>query len=156
VLELRRGSVQLEVNAIPFENVAEFDGKPEFKVAKSTGSVYQYIAINMHDPILSKPDVRKAIHYAIDRERIVRDIQRGFAKQTDSMLAEGHWARADNLTSYPFDPNKAKQLLAKAGYPNGFSFTFKTSTDAEANSRAQVIQQMLKQVGITMQIQSNE
>ena len=156
VLELRRGTVQLEVNAIPFENVAEFEGKPDFKVVKSTGSVYQYIAINLHDPILSKPDVRKAIHYAIDRERIIRDIQRGFAKQTDSMLAEGHWARAENLPSYGFDPNKAKQLLAKAGYPNGFSFTFKTSTDAEANSRAQVIQQMLKQVGINMQIQSNE
>ena len=41
-------------------------------------------------------------------------------------------------------------------YPNGFSFTFKTSQDAEANSRAQVIQQMLKQAGINMQIQSNE
>ena len=156
ILELRRGTVQLEVNAIPFENVAEFDGKPDFKVVKSTGSVYQYIAINLRDPILSKPDVRKAIHYAIDRERIIRDIQRGYAKQTDTMLAESHWARADNLPSYPFDPNKAKQLLAKAGYPNGFSFTFKTSTDAEANSRAQVIQQMLKQVGINMQIQSNE
>jgi peptide/nickel transport system substrate-binding protein len=156
VLELRRGSVNFEVNAIPFENVAEFEGKPDYKVVKSAGSVYQYVAINMRDPILSKPDVRKAIHYAIDRERIIRDIQRGYAKPTDTMLAEGHWARAENLPSYPYDPNKAKQLLAKAGYPKGFSFVFKTSTDAEANSRAQVMQQMLKQVGVTMQIQANE
>jgi peptide/nickel transport system substrate-binding protein len=156
VLELRRGTVNFEVNEIPFENVAEFDGKSDFKVVKSPGSVYQYMAINLRDPALSKADVRRAIHYAIDRERIIRDIQRGYAKPTDTMLAEGHWARADNLPNYPFDPNKAKQLLAKAGYPNGFSFVFKTSTDAEANSRAQVIQQMLKQVGINMQIQSNE
>ena len=156
VLELRRGTVNFEVNVIPFENVAEFDGKSDFKVVKSPGSVYQYIAINMRDPALAKPDVRRAIHHAIDRERIIRDIQRGYAKPTDTMLAEGHWARADNLPSYPFDTNKATQLLAKAGYPNGFSFVFKTSTDAEANSRAQVIQQMLKQVGINMQIQSNE
>jgi len=156
VLELRRGTVNFEVNAIPFENVTEFDGKPDFKVVKTPGSVYQYIAINMRDPILSKPDVRKAVHYAIDRERIIRDIQRGYAKATDTMLAEGHWARADNLPSYPFDPNQAKQLLAKAGYPRGFSFVFKTSTDAEANSRAEVIQQMLKQVGVNMQIQANE
>ncbi|HUJ14335.1 MAG TPA: ABC transporter substrate-binding protein [Thermoanaerobaculia bacterium] len=156
VLELRRGTVQFEVNAIPFENVSEFDGKPDFKVVKSPGSVYQYICINMRDPILGKADVRKALAYAIDRQRIVRDIQRGYATVTDTMLAEGHWARADNLPDYPFDPAKAKQLLAQAGYPNGFSFVFKTSTDAEANSRAQVIQQMLKQVGVTMQIQSNE
>jgi peptide/nickel transport system substrate-binding protein len=156
VLEMRRGTINFEVNQIPFENVAEFDGKSDFKVVKTPGSVYQYIAINMRDPALSKADVRRAVHHAIDRERIIRDIQRGYAKPTDTMLAEGHWARADNLPSYPYDPNKAKQLLAKAGYPNGFSFVFKTSTDAEANSRAQVIQQMLKQVGINMQIQSNE
>ncbi len=110
----------------------------------------------MRDPILSKPDVRRAIHHAIDRERIIRDIQRGYAEQTDTMFAKGHWARAENLPAYPFDPNKARQLLAQAGFPKGFSFTFKTSTDAEANSRAQVIQQMLKEVGINMQIQSNE
>jgi len=156
VLEMRRGSINFEVNQIPFENVAEFDKNPEFKVMKSSGSVYQYIAINMRDPILSKVAVRRAIHHAIDCARIIRDIQRGYAKPTDTMLAEGHWARADNLPTYPYDPNKAKQLLAQAGYPNGFTFTFKTSQDAEANSRAQVIQQMLKQVGINMQIQSNE
>ena len=156
VLEMRRGSIQFEVNEIPFENVAEFDKNADFKVVKSSGSVYQYVAINMRDPILSKVAVRRAIHHAIDRERIIRDIQRGYAEPTDTMLAKGHWARADNLPSYPYDPNQTKQLLAQAGYPNGFSFTFKTSQDAEANSRAQVIQQMLKQVGINMQIESNE
>lgn len=156
VLEMRRGSVNFEVNAIPFENVAEFDKNPDFKVVRTPGSVYQYIAINMRDPILSKLKVRQAIAHAIDRDKIIRDIQRGYARPTETMLAEGHWARAENLPAYPYDPAKAKKLLAEAGYPNGFSFTFKTSTDAEANLRAQAIQQMLKQVGITMTIQSNE
>ena len=156
VLEMRRGSINFEVNEIPFENVAEFDKNSDFKVVKSSGSVYQYIAINVRDPILSKVAVRRAIHHAIDRERIIRDIQRGYAEPADTMFAKGHWARVESLPSYPYDPTKAKQLLAQAGYPNGFSFTFKTSQDAEANSRAQVIQQMLKQVGINMQIQSNE
>ena len=156
VLELRRGTINFEVNQIPFENVAEFDKSPDFKVVKTPGSVYQYIAINLRDPILSKLKVRQAIACAIDREKIIRDIQRGYARPTETMLAEGHWARATNLPSFPYDPAKAKQLLAEAGYPNGFTFTFKTSTDAEANLRAQAIQQMLKQVGITMNIQSNE
>jgi peptide/nickel transport system substrate-binding protein len=156
VLELRRGSVNMEVNAIPFENVAEFEKNPDFKVVKTPGSVYQYIAFNFKDPIFAKREVRQAIAHAIDRERIIRDIQRGYAVPTDTMFPKGHWARAENLPTFPYDPAKAKQLLAKAGYPNGFSFTFKTSTDAEANSRAQVIQQMLKQVGINMTIQSNE
>lgn len=156
VLELRRGTVQFEVNAIPFENIAEFQNNPKYKIVATPGSVYQYIAFNLRDPILSKLPVRQAIAYAIDRQRIIRDIQRGYATPTNTMLAEGHWARADNLPAYNYDPAKAKQLLAQAGYPNGFSVVFKTSTDAEAISRAEVIQQMLKQVGIKMQIQSNE
>jgi peptide/nickel transport system substrate-binding protein len=155
LLELKRGSVQMEVNCIPFENVPQFEKDPQFKVVKSPGSVYQYVAFNLHDPLLAKKEVREAIAHAIDRERIIRDIQRGYAVPTETMLADGHWAHADGLTSYGYDPNKSKQLLAQAGVTNP-TFVFKTSTDAEANSRAQVIQQMLKAAGINMTIQSNE
>ena len=156
VLELRRGTVNFAVNQIPFENVAEFEKNPDFKVVKTPGSVYQYLAFNLRDPILAKWQVRQAIAHAIDRQRIIRDIQRGYASPTDSMFAQGHWARVENLPTYRYDPNKARQLLAQAGYAKGVSLAFKTSTDAEANSRAQVMQQMLKQVGINMQIQQNE
>lgn len=164
VLEMRRGTVNMEVNIIPFENVAEFEKNPDFKVVKSPGSVYQYLAFNLHDPILGKKEVRQAIAHAIDRDKIIRDLQRGYAQPTESMLAAGHWARPDNLPSFGFDPAKAKQMLDAAGYPDPdgdgpksrFKLAFKTSTDAEANLRAQSIQQMLKQVGIDMEIQSNE
>jgi peptide/nickel transport system substrate-binding protein len=156
MLEMKRGTVNFEVNSISFENVHEFLDKPDFKVVKSSGSVYQYIAFNLHDPALAKKEVRHALAHAIDRERIIRDIQRGYAEPTESMLAKGHWARPDTLPSYPYDPAKAKQLLAQAGYPNGLSIVFRTSTDAEANRRAEVIQEMLKKVGVDMRIQSNE
>jgi peptide/nickel transport system substrate-binding protein len=156
VLELKRGTVNFEVNQIPFENVREFTDKADFKVVKTSGSVYQYIAFNLRDPALAKKEVRHAFAHAIDRERIIRDIQRGYAEPTETMLAKGHWARPENLPSYPYDPAKAKKLLAQAGYPNGLSVVFRTSTDAEANSRAQVIQQMVKAAGIDMKIQSNE
>ncbi len=156
ILEMRRGTVNFEVNQIPFENVGEFDKSPDFTVVKSPGSVYQYLAFNMKDRALAKPLVRQAIAHAIDRKRIIRDIQRGFAQPTESMLAEGHWARATNLPSYDYNPAKAKQLLAQAGYPNGLSLVFKTSTDAEANSRAQVMQDMMKKAGFNVSIQSNE
>src|SRR5205807_36180 len=112
-------TVIFELNAIPFENVAEFEKNPDFTVVKSPGSVYQYLAFNCKDPALAKPLVRQAIAHAIDRERIIRDIQRGYAQPTETMLAEGHWARATNLPEYNYDPAKAKQLLAQAGYPNG-------------------------------------
>ncbi|HVR39650.1 MAG TPA: ABC transporter substrate-binding protein [Thermoanaerobaculia bacterium] len=164
VLELRRGSVDFEVNQIPFENVAEFEKSAKHQVVKKPGSVWQYLAFNLHDPILKKVEVRRAIAHAIDRDRIVQDLLRGLGVPTDSMFAQGHWARAENLPTYPFDPAKAKQLLDQAGYrdPDGdgprprFKLSFKTSTDIEANLRAQMMQQMLKNVGIDVSIQSSE
>ena len=164
VLEMRRGTVNLEVNQIPFENVDEFAKSPKHQVSKKPGSVWQYIAFNLKDPLLAKREVRQAIAHAIDRERIVRDLLRGYGVPTDTMFAEGHWARATNLPAYPYDQNRAKQLLDQAGYrdPDGdgpqprFALTFKTSTDTEANLRAQMIQQMLQQVGIKVEIQTSE
>lgn len=164
VLELRRGSVNFEVNQIPFENVAEFEKSDKLQVVKKPGSVWQYLAFNLKKPILSKVEVRRAIAHAIDRQRIVQDLLRGHGVPTDTMFGQGHWARAENLPAYPYDPNRAKQLLDQAGYrdPDGdgpkprFELNYKTSTDVEANLRAQMIQQMLTQVGIKVNIQSSE
>jgi peptide/nickel transport system substrate-binding protein len=156
VLEIQRGTVNFEVNSIPFDKVAQFASKPDFKIVKSSGSVYQYIAFNLHDPALAKKEVRHAFAHAIDRERIIRDIMRGYGEPTETMLSKGHWARPENLPSYPYDPAKAKQLLAQAGYPHGLSVVFRTSTDQEANTRAQAIQEQVKAAGIDMKIQSNE
>jgi peptide/nickel transport system substrate-binding protein len=133
-------------------------------VVKKPGSVWQYLAFNLKDPVLAKVEVRRAIAHAIDRQRIVQDLLRGHGVPSDSMFGQGHWARAENLPSYPYDPGKAKQLLDQAGHrdPDGdgpqprFSLTFKSSTNAEANLRAEMIQQMLREVGIDMKIQTSE
>jgi peptide/nickel transport system substrate-binding protein len=164
VLELRRGTVDFEVNQIAFENVGEFEKSAKHQVIKKPGSVWQYLSFNLKDPILSKVLVRRAIAHAIDRQKIVTDLLRGHGVPTDSMFGEGHWARANNLPAYPYDPARAKQLLDEAGYkdPDGdgpqprFALSFKTSTDIEANLRAQMIQQMLQQVGIKVDIQTSE
>ncbi|MDP9190568.1 MAG: ABC transporter substrate-binding protein [Acidobacteriota bacterium] len=164
VLEMRRGTVNFEVNQIPFENVSEFEKSAKQQVIKKPGSVWQYLAFNMRDPILSKVNVRRAIAHGIDRQKIVTELLRGHGVASDSMFAEGHWARANNLPTYAFDPARAKTLLDEAGFkdPDGdgpqprFRLSFKTSTDVEANLRAQMTQQMLQQIGIGVDIQTNE
>lgn len=164
VLELRRGSVNFEINNIPFDQIAGFENNDEFTILKEPGATYQYLAFNLKDPILAKKPVRQAIAHAIDRDRIIRDLLLGYGEKTESIFPTGHWARTEGLPSFDFDPARAKQLLDQAGHPDPdgdgprarFTLSFKTSTDAEANQRAQIIQQMLKAVGIDMQIQSNE
>ena len=110
---------------------------------------------------LSKKEVRQAIAHAIDRDRIVKDLLLGYGSVTETMFPAGHWARAENLPAYDYNPAKAKQMLDAAGYRSvggkpRFRINFRTSTDAEANQQAEMIQQMLKEVGIDMQIQSSE
>jgi peptide/nickel transport system substrate-binding protein len=158
VLELRRGTVNFEINSVPYDQVDQFKKNPDFTVQTSHGGAYQYICFNLHDPILKNKQVRQAIAYAIDRQRIVRDLLHGYGQVTDTMFPPGHWARAENLPAYSYDPAKAKQLLDAAGYKGNprFKLLFRTSTDAEANQQAEMMQQMLKEVGIELQIQTSE
>lgn len=164
VLELRKGSVNFAINAVPYDSVPDFEKNPDFKVIKEPGAVYQYLAFNLRDPILKRKEVREAMAMSIDRERIVKDLLRGYGTVTETMFPQGHWARADNLPTHPYNPTQAMAMLDKAGLrdPDGtgpktrFNIRYSTSTDAEANQQAEMIQQMLKEVGIGVQIQSNE
>lgn len=164
-LELRRGTINFAINSVPLDQVAQFKNNPDFKVETARGGAYQYIAFNLRDPILAKKQVRQAIAHAIDRQRIVSDLLHGYGSVTETLFPPGHWARAENLPAYAFDRNKAMQLLDQAGHrdPDGpqgprsrFRLVFRTSADAEANQQAEIIQQMLREVGIDLQIQSTE
>lgn len=164
VLELRRGSVNFALNAVPLDAVAAFRNNDDYEVIAEPGAIYQYLAFNLKQPQLRSPQVRQAIAHAIDRERIVKDLLLGYGEVTNSMLPASHWAHAGNLPDYPYDPNRAKALLDEAGFrdPDGdgpqprFALTYSTSTDAEANQQAQMIQQMLRGVGIDVTINSKE
>jgi peptide/nickel transport system substrate-binding protein len=164
VLELRRGTVNFAVNSVPYDQVDQFKSNADFNVVTSHGGAYQYLAFNLKDPILSKKPVRQAIAHAIDRNRIVRDLLKGYGALTESIFPEGHWARAANLPAYGYDKAKAMQLLDQAGHrdPDGngpkmrFRIVFRGSTDAEVTQQAEIIQQMLREVGIDMQIQTSE
>jgi peptide/nickel transport system substrate-binding protein len=70
-------------------------------------------------PPFSDKRVRQAMNYAIDRNSIVKDIMRGVGRVADSPGPPGVWGSV-SLPVYEYNPDKAKQLLADAGYPNGF------------------------------------
>ena len=165
VLELRRGTINFAINSVPLDQVEQFKKNADFKVQTSRGGVYQYLAFNLKDPILRKKEVRQALAHAINREQIVRDLLHGYGAVTETMFPEGHWARAANVKGYEHNPQKAMQMLDAAGYrdPDGpqgpkprFKLVMRSSTDEEANQQAQMIQQMLREVGVDLQIQTSE
>lgn len=72
-------------------------------------------------PALKDVRVRQAINYALDKESYLDKIEVGQGKVTDQIFIPGDTGYVEDLDNrYPYDPAKAKQLLAEAGYPNGF------------------------------------
>jgi len=159
-LELRKGSADAAINALTSDMSLALKSEPNLTVETSPGTIYTYLAPNLRDPILKDARVRQAIAYAIDRGQIIQYIWRGFARPANSVLPPQHWAYDADARSYPHDPERARQLLDAAGYPerNGvrFHLTLKTSTDEYNRLIAAVLQQQLRDVGIALDIRTYE
>jgi peptide/nickel transport system substrate-binding protein len=165
VLELRKGSVQLVLNALPPDVVPIFEHDARFRVVRKTGSNYVYLGLNLEDRILSDPRLRRALAMSFDRAKLVRTLWRGLGEPTETMLPPGHWARHDALEPIPHDPAAAAALLEAAGYPDPdgpagprprLTLTYKTSTDETSVLQAQVLQAMAAEAGIALEIRSLE
>lgn len=99
-------------------------------------------------PALADPLVRQALNYAIDGDSILKSIRLGQGEPTTQIFSPTSQAYDTALDdAYPFDPEKARELLAEAGYADGFSFTMPAITGFD--DLTAVVVQQLADVGIT-------
>lgn len=154
-LELRKGTVDIALNALPPDMVETLGGDPSLSVMKEQGTNYQYLAFNLRDPIFGDVRVRRAIAHAVDRETLIEHIWRKQVRSANSVLPPNNWAHSADVRRYEYDPDLARTILEEAGYTN-LSFTYRTSTDETGLLVASALQEQFKQIGITMKIQSNE
>lgn len=112
------------------------------------------LTINNSAAPFNKVDVRRAIAYAINKAAVnqVAAAGRGLPLGSDAVPGDPYYL--DLTSKYPYDPAKAKQLLAKAGYPNGFSTTLTLPPYTYATLAGPVIQSELAAVGIKVTIDS--
>jgi ABC-type transport system substrate-binding protein len=159
-LELRKGSADVESNALTFDTVVALKKDPSLQVLRAPGTIQQYFAFNLRDPILRNVHVRQAIAYAIDRRPMIQYLWRDYARPASSLLPPESWAYDGDVTAYNYDPARAQQLLDEAGYPaiNGvrFHLTMKCSTEETTRLMAAVLQQQLRAVGIALDIRTFE
>jgi peptide/nickel transport system substrate-binding protein len=108
------------------------------------------------DNPLRNHDVRMAISKAINRDAIVDRVMEGVAIKAGQLLPEGFFGVSDKLTPVEYDPNGAKELLAKAGVGDGFELTIHGPNDRYINDAkiAEAIGQMLTRVGIKTQVET--
>jgi peptide/nickel transport system substrate-binding protein len=159
-LELRKGSADAAINALTPDTVLTLQREPSLAVERASGTVLNYLGFNLRDPILRDVRVRQAIAYALDRKPMIEYLWRGEAEPARSILPPQSWAYDGDVTVYPHDPERARELLDAAGYPtnNGvrFHITMKTSTDENTRLMVAVMQQQLREVGIALDIRSFE
>ena len=107
----------------------------------------------MPNPMLNQK-IRKAISLAINRKAIVDRVMEGAAFPAGQFPVSGMFGYNPNVKPDPYDPERAKKLLAEAGYPDGFQLTVHGPNDRYVNDGkiTEVIGQMLTKVGIKTQV----
>jgi len=129
-------------------------------VLTSPGTTYWYLTFNFRDPALRDLKVRRAIAYSIDRDEIIRAYLRGTARIATGLLTPENWAYDGEVVTYPYDPERARQLLDNAGFKadrNGMRhLTLVYKCTPEGGRMGEILQAMLRRVGIEVRIRSNE
>lgn len=104
-------------------------------------------------PAFKNVKVRQAINYAVNKTALIRTFN-GRGLPATQILPPGMPGYQPSLKGYPYNPRKARQLLAEAGYKKGFTVTMWVPSDPNYLNPAQVIQSELGQVGITLKLRT--
>jgi peptide/nickel transport system substrate-binding protein len=132
------------------EQLQAFKDNPRFKVLDGQTSSKVILAMNNKAGPLADVRVRRAISYAIDRKSIVDGSQAGHGRFIGSHTVPGPSEPyyIDLTGVYPHDANKAKALLAQAGFPNGFTLSLKLPPPSYARRGGEIIASELAEIGI--------
>jgi peptide/nickel transport system substrate-binding protein len=133
------------------------------------GNAYTYIGFNLKDPRFADRRVRQAFAHAINKREIMAGVRLGLAREATGPYKPGTWAYTDQVQRYPFDMDKARSLLAEAGWrernadgllmKDGKPFTFELLTNQGNDERkkiAELTQAQLRELGIGVEIRTLE
>ena len=124
----------------------------DLKTMELVQGAVTYLGMNYAKEPYNNTDLRKAIAYAIDREAIIEVVLEGYGEILNTVFPPMMAAYDDTIEGYPYDVEKAKEYLAKAGYPDG-GLTVEIATSGDERNRiAQLIQANLADIGITVDI----
>ncbi|MHB8730681.1 MAG: ABC transporter substrate-binding protein [bacterium] len=136
-------------------NVAELQGSSSIRIVARPSIFVTWLVVNvLHSP-LNNRNVRLALNYAIDRQTLIKTLYHGYATTMHSVMGSQVKYFKD-VGTYPYDPAKARQLLAEAGYPNGFTVKITSLNDSFSQEVDTFVQQQFAQIGVTATIEPLE
>lgn len=154
VIALQAGDVDVVLN-VPANEVPYVAEDPNCNMIQMTGTNMQYLALNPNREALSDVRVRQAINYAINQEDVIIAIMEGMANYYPTVVAPSVSGYCADIEGYEYDVEKAKSLLAEAGYEDGITLhAVLDGTKWEAIF--EIIQAQLAEVGITVVMDSSD
>jgi peptide/nickel transport system substrate-binding protein len=153
-LLLEKGDIDV-ARDLQSDQIAAIAGNKELKVADFPGSDTWYIGLSQFDERLKNPKVQEALRYLVDYQGMVNSFLKGRFIVQQTFLPKGFPASID-YNPFKLDVAKAKQLLAEAGYPDGFNVTLEAQNISPMSDIAQSIQQTMGQAGVKVEIHPAE
>jgi peptide/nickel transport system substrate-binding protein len=117
--ELEKGTITGYFGVSP-DDISKIRNNPNLQLLSAPGLNVGYLAMNTEKKPFGDKRIRQAINYAINKKDIVDNLYRGTGQVAKNPMPPTLWGYNDAIQDYPYDPVKAKALLAEAGYPNGF------------------------------------
>lgn len=160
LLELEKGNIHIMEGLNPTD-IKKVKDNPDLKLLEQPGLNIGYIALHNEKKPFDNKLVRQAMNYAINKEEICKYLMKDQAIPARGPLPPTIWSYDDTLKGYPYNPEKAKELLKEAGYGDGFTFTLRTYSAPRGYNPvgarlATAIQQYLKEVGVNAEIEQLE
>ncbi len=149
-LLLEKGDIDIARN-LSKDQLAAVRANPAISIVQGDKGYILYLGLNTRNPNFAKPEVREAMKWLVDYDSIERNIVAGTYKPHQSFLPQG-FLGAISDKPYSFNPAKAKELLAKAGLPDGFSVTMDVRSTSPITDIAQAIQANWAQAGIKLEL----
>lgn len=153
-LLLEQGEIDVAL-FLPDDVVESLDGKPGITVTNVPSFNLYYLVLPSKTGPTANVKVRQAIAYGFNYDAFIKNILQGKAKQAHGAIPSTFVGFAPDTPTYSYDPAKAKQMLAEAGYPNG-GFTLKYTYETGyfwKRPLGELFQSNMKDLGITVEIQ---
>ncbi len=156
IAAVQTGEIHI-ANRLPAEEAQRLLGAPGVTIVRYPVDRVFYIAFNNLTSGVGTPIenqlVRQAMNYAVDRQAIIDALFNGYADLAVGFTTANNLGYDDSLEPYLYDPDKARELLAEAGYPDGFEIGFACPTGAYTNFEqvCEAVGGYLNEVGITFE-----
>ncbi len=153
ILALRGGSAQI-MDGLPFSQISSLSSDKSINVQAAKVPLFMGLWLNHADKPLADLNVRKAMQYALNRAEMNRDIFHGLGQIPNSVLMGLHYdAPASVVKPYPYNVAMAKALMAKSGFPHGFSTTLQYPSGYDYYTQMVLLmQQELGAIGIKVKL----